>query len=172
MTLGEFEPFCERYQSGMFNVAKAVLHDEAMAEDAVQIALKRIFKLFGKLEFDTEKKEKSYALRAAQNVAIDIYKNRQKDNVVTEENLAEASFQRGDTTFESVAAQETKGELIAAVRALSPKAQAIFKYREYGLKDAEIADTLGISVSDIRTTAFRARNKIAKTLRERGLRYE
>lgn len=169
MTLGEFEPFCERYQSGMFHVANSVLHDDMMAEDAVQTALNRIFRLFGKLEFETEKQEKTYALRAAQNAAIDIYKKSKSFDEILEGNLTEISERRGDITFNEVASRETELELADIVRNLPPKTQAIFKYREIGIKDAEIAATLGITVSDLRTTVFRTRQTIADYLKERGL---
>lgn len=168
MTLGEFEPFCERYQNGMFHVANSVLHDDMMAEDAVQTALNRIYKLFGKLEFETEKQEKSYVLRAAHNVAIDIHNKNKTLDEISEENLTALSAQRGDITFEAVATRETERELAEAIRRLSPKTQAIFKYREFGIKDAEIAETLGITVSDLRTSVFRARRTVADYLEERG----
>lgn len=169
MTLGEFEPFCERYQSGMFHVANSVLHDDMMAQDAVQIALNRIFRLFGKLEFETEKQEKSYVLRAAQNAAIDIHNKNKTLDEISEDNLTDISKRRGDLTFNEVATRETERELTDVIRNLPPKAQAIFKYRELGIKDAEIANTLGITVSDLRTTVFRARRTVADYLRERGL---
>ena len=169
MTLGEFEPFCERYQSGMFHVANSVLRDDMMAEDAVQIALKRMFKLFGKLEFETEGQEKVYVLRAAQNAAIDIQRKCKSLDEIFDESLTDISERRGDLTFAAVAASETECELSEIVKNLSPKAQAIFKYRELGIKDAEIADTLGITVSGLRTTVFRARRTVAAYLKERGL---
>lgn len=169
MTLGEFEPFCERYQNGMFNIAKSVLHNDMMAEDAVQIALNRIYKLFGSLEFEAEQQEKAYALRAAQNAAIDILNHSESFDEATDESLTRMSERHGDLTFKAVAMQETEVELAEAVSNLSPKAQAIFKYREYGMRDAEIADTLGITVSDLRTTVFRSRRAVADYLKERGL---
>ncbi len=65
MRLSDFELFCERHQSGMFYIACNVLGDSQKAEDAVQEALFRIYRTFGKLSFRTAREERVYALRAA-----------------------------------------------------------------------------------------------------------
>lgn len=72
MRLSDFELFCERHQSGMFYIACNVLGDSQKAEDAVQEALFRIYRTFGKLSFRTVREERVYALRAAKNAAIDL----------------------------------------------------------------------------------------------------
>lgn len=167
--MGEFEPFCETYQDGMFHVAKAVLHDEAMAEDAVQNALTKVWRKFKKLRFETERKEKAYMLRAALNAAIDVRRKTPVFEEAVEECLTDVAVQAGDSTFCSVMTSEMESEIAAAVKTLSPKAQAIFQYRELKLKDVEIAALLGITVSDVRTTVFRSRQTVANHLRERGL---
>ena len=169
MTLNEFEPFCERYQNGMFRVARSVLGDNGLSEDAVQTALKRIFMVFGKLSFETERQEKVYAMRAAQNAAIDIQRKQTPVVEISKPETERLSYQQGDVTFEQAALGELEGRLADIVRSLSPKAQSIFRYREFGLKDADIAASLGITVSDVRTTVFRARKRVAEHLREEGL---
>ena len=54
----------------MFYIACNVLGDSQKAEDAVQEALFRIYRTFGKLSFRTAREERVYALRAAKNAAI------------------------------------------------------------------------------------------------------
>lgn len=172
MTASEFEPFCERNQNGMFWVAKSVLNNDFDAEDAVQTTFKRIFKVFGQLEFESEQAEKSYTLRAARNAAIDVLRAQEPTEEVSEKAIDSVSCSRGDTTFATVAAAETAAELLTAVKGLTYKAQAVFKFRAMGIKDAEIADSLGISVGDVRTTAFRARKKLSALLEKGGLHNE
>ena len=58
-----------------------------------------------------------------------------------------------------------------AVHGLSPKEKTIFTYRMIGLHDAEISKTLGISVSDVRTTVYRVRQKLHRALREEGFEF-
>ena len=60
MRLSDFELFCERHQSGMFYIACNVLGDSQKAEDAVQEALFRIYRTFGKLSFRTVREERVY----------------------------------------------------------------------------------------------------------------
>ncbi len=161
MTVGDFELFCERNQVGMYRVALKILNDSQQAEDAVQDAFVRIFRIAKTLIFEAEKAEKTYALRAVKSTAIDILR-RQKP-VHNFEEVEQLSFSHGDITFRAISAQET-ADMIN--RILSPRASTIFSYRNMGLSDAEIAATLDISVSNVRSIVYRAKQQISASLRE------
>lgn len=161
MTVGDFELFCERNKGGMYRIAVQILSDSHRAEDAVQDAFVRIFRIVANLEFETERAEKLYALRAVKSAAIDIY--RQQKPIKDFEEIEQVSFSRGDTTFHAVSTLETLGMIS---RILGPRAQAIFSYRNMGLSDAEIAATLDISISNVRSIVYRARNNVSDALRE------
>lgn len=169
MLKSEFEPFCERNQGGMYRVAIQAIQDCQKAEDAVQEALFRIYKIFEALEFETERQEKVYALRAAKNAALDILRKEKVSCEFDETAIASVSYRRGDTTVGAILAQDFGAAVSMLVNGLSEKAKAIFCYREMGLSDIEIAATLEISVSDVRTTAFRTRKKLMKSLKREGL---
>lgn len=161
MTIGDFELFCERNQNGMYRVALQILYDSQRAEDAVQDAFVRIFRISRDLDFDTERAEKLYALRAVKSAAIDILRRQKPADPLDE--VEQLSFSRGDTTFHAVSSRETM-DLIN--RLLGPRAQAIFCFRRIGLSDAEIAATLDISISNVRSTVYRARQRISDILRD------
>ena len=99
MRLSDFELFCERHQSGMFYIACNVLGDSQKAEDAVQEALFRIYRTFGKLSFRTAREERVYALRAAKNAAIDLLRQNKPCETLDDISMDKLSMERGDTTY-------------------------------------------------------------------------
>lgn len=166
MKNGGFEPFCKRHQDGMYRVAYQVTHDVEDAEDAVQNAFIGILKVFNHIDFECEKQEKLYALRASKNAALDIARKHVLDIPIEDIEVLTA-----DTTYGDVVAHETNHCVQLCIERLSHKAQTIIAYREMGLCDADIAETLGITVNDVRVTVYRAREKVAQMLQEEGLLY-
>ena len=104
MRLSDFELFCERHQSGLFYIACNVLGDSQKAEDAVQEALFRIYRTFGKLSFRTAREERVYALRAAKNAAIDLLRQNKPCETLDDISMDRLSLERGDTTYSAAAA--------------------------------------------------------------------
>ena len=169
MRLSDFELFCERHQSGMFYIACNVLGDSQKAEDAVQEALFRIYRTFGKLSFRTAREERVYALRAAKNAAIDLLRQNKPCETLDDISMDKLSMERGDTTYSAAAAHSTEEYVGRFIQALPEKTKAIFSYRSLGLSDKEIAETLSITPDNVRTIAFRARKKLMDTLEREGL---
>lgn len=163
----EFEAFCIRNQGGMFKVALQVTKNQQTAEDAVQEAFFRIYRIFSSLEFETERQERVYVLRAAKNAALDMLKKERACAEYCEGVIDFAEYSK-DLTLETVLARDFGAAVAALLKKLPEKAKTIYSYRQMGLSDAEIAQTLSISVSDVRTTVFRARKKITECLRKEG----
>lgn len=161
----EFEPFCIRNQGGMFKIAMKVTQNCQTAEDAVQEALFRIFRAFPSLQFETERQERVYALRAAKNAALDILKMENRHDECERGVIEQLLCGQTDATVAAVLARDLDATVTALLNELPEKAKAIFSFREMGLSDAQIAQTLSISVSDVRTTTFRARKKMSESLK-------
>ena len=125
MRLSDFELFCERHQSGMFYIACNVLGDSQKAEDAVQEALFRIYRTFGKLSFRTAREERVYALRAAKNVAIDLLRQNKPCETLDDISMDKLSMERGDTTYSAAAAHSTEEYVGRFIQALPEKTKAI-----------------------------------------------
>lgn len=162
MTIGDFELFCERNQVGMYCVAMQILNDSQRAEDAVQDAFMRIFRIIGRLEFEAERAEKIYALRAVKSAAIDILRREKPAGSI--EDIDCLTPTEDDSTFCAVSGMETAGTIN---QLLGPTAGAIISYRNIGLSDSEISATLGISISNVRTTVYRARRRVSDAI-EKG----
>ena len=161
MTIGDFELFCERNQVGMYRVAMQILNDSQRAEDAVQDAFMRMFRIVGRLEFETERAEKIYALRAAKSTAIDIIRREKPIDDLDGMNQFPSSCR--DLTYDTVAALESAKQIN---NLLGPRAQTIFSFRNIGLSDTEIAATLNISVSNVRSIVYRARRSVSEAIQD------
>lgn len=161
MNMGDFELFCERNQNGMYNVAVKVLRDSQQAEDATQEAFVRIFRIARTLVFEDMTAEKVYALRATKNVAIEILR-KQKPTLDIEE-AKSLLMTHEDALYRAVAAKETVQEISSI---LGERANSIFCYRSFGLSDTEIAATLGISMENVRSIAYRARLRLSEARRK------
>lgn len=161
LNMGDFELFCERNQNGMYNVAVKVLRDSQQAEDATQEAFVRIFRIARTLVFEDMTAEKVYALRATKNVAIEILR-KQKPTLDIEE-AKSLLMTHEDALYRAVAAKETVQEISSI---LGERANTIFCYRSFGLSDTEIAATLGISMENVRSIAYRARLRLSEAQRK------
>lgn len=164
MGVSDFELFCERNQVGMYRVAMQILNDSQLAEDAVQDTFMRIFRIIGRLEFEAERAEKLYALRAVKSAAIDILRREKPaENIEDIDCLTSAE---GDSTYYAVSGMETASTIS---QLLGPTAGAIISYRNIGLSDMEISATLGISISNVRTTVYRAKQRVSDALQKGDL---
>ena len=83
----EMEKLYLEYRSPMYRVALSVLRDEGLAEDAVQQSFLKIFQNFDKLDLSDCNKTKSFIVILVRNTAIDLYRKRQREGVISFEDL-------------------------------------------------------------------------------------
>ena len=166
-----FEQIYYAYRKQMFFVAKNILNDENLAEDALQEAFLGIAKqitLFRKLP---ENRIKAYVLTAAKNAAVNIGKREQKfreHQTVFDEAIAVVN-QAQDVQAD----RETYQILIAEIHKLSPVQRDILllKYST-DLNCAQIAIALGKKASTVRKELSRARQALKEGCRKEGLTIE
>lgn len=169
MYAGDFAAFCERHKKKMYSVAYRYLDDVQAAEEATQEALVRIFHASPRLSFHSVYEEQVYALRAARCAALDLSEKMKKSSaVLVDIDTIPEPGTEDDLAFSRVVADGMYEEVELVLGRLSPKARAIFRYHMMGLSDKEIAATLSIGVSDVRTTLHRTRAKLRRQLLEEG----
>ena len=136
------------------------LHDQAMAEDAVQETFLKVYRSLK--DFRGEASEKTYLTRIAVNTCKDMLRSawfRHMDRRVTPDELP--SRRETDPYHREVA---------AAVMNLPRKLrEVILLYYYQGLKVGEIADALSISHSSVSGRMKRGREKLKKMLEGREL---
>lgn len=104
---------------------------------------------------------KTYLYRTANRLLADHWRNRKHERRWSEE---------GHFAVESAQAAEPDGETMAVFRDLKPRDQSLLwlAYVE-GFDHREIAEALQLSERSVRVLLFRARGKLARILRKRGL---
>ena len=155
-----YRTYCRR----MLRVAMDVLHDRDAAEDAVHDAFLGIARHMDTLSRLQEDEVRHYVLRAAQNAAISRLR-RQKAELPLENAAAVAE----EDFFALLCAGEDAEELLAVMAQL-PTAYRDALYVRYvmELPLREAAEMLQVKPETLRKQAARARDLLAKKLREKG----
>ena len=147
----------ELYEQKMFRVALSVLHDESLAEDAVQDAFLQLIKhkvFFPKADSDDCKR---FIITVIKNASINIYNKRKNENKIVSftENLEEViSSEAVEPDVES----EDGAICTPLINSLPEKYQDVvlcLVVRDYSVK--ETADKLGISEANVRKRFERAK---------------
>ena len=168
MTVNEIEAFYNTHRQKMYNAAYDILRNDHDAEDAVQNSIEKMLRSCHRLNFSCSKAAAAYAVRVARNAAIDM--TRCRKNTASLDTVNELPcFGSPSAQLE---AEATKATVDSALANIGGNAAAILTMKQQGVTDKVIAETLNISVSNVRVTAFRARLKIKEHLSEEGLFYE
>lgn len=158
----------ERYAPRVFGLCLARLGNRSEAEDAVQTTF---LQALASLRRGTRPvAEAGWLLKIAQNVCIARWRERGR-------RLA-AEVPREPRLLEQLAQSRDGDELepqrlTEAVASLPEQQRRAILLREWqGLSYREVADELGVSVAAVETMIFRARRRLADSLRERDTRLE
>lgn len=146
----------ELYEQKMFRVALSVLHDDKLAEDAVQDAFLQLIRhkvYFGKADSDDCKR---YIITVIKNASINIYnkRNNEKRIVSYSDNLEEIC---GEQAIEDDK-NEPEAECTPLLNSLPPKYYNVVNclvIHDYSV--AETAEMLGITEANVRKRYERAR---------------
>jgi RNA polymerase sigma-70 factor (ECF subfamily) len=165
---GEIEAFGElvqRYQQSVFNVCFRMLRERREAEDLTQDTFLRAYR---KLEtFDIERSFGPWIRRVAANLCL----NHLEKRIIPQMPLDDERDQPYMHGSESPEATQIKAEERTRVREeilkLPPKYRVVLELRHYqNLTYAEIAETLKIPMSDVKSHLFRGRKQLAERLKD------
>jgi RNA polymerase sigma-70 factor (ECF subfamily) len=153
----------ELHSPGVYRLALRLLSDEAEAEDVVQETFLSAFRAIDKFEWRAGLS--TWLYRIAYNAAM-MHLRRRQPLAVSVEMPGEAGEDQEprelfdwcclpEQDFETA---EARGQLEAAIRALPEKLRAVFVLRELeGLSTEATAETLGLSIENVKTRLHRAR---------------
>lgn len=151
-----FEELYNRYSSRIFTYCRKILQDEKTAEDIFHEAFIKFYESASKDRVMTN--TAAYLLRIARNLCLNEKKKKYNSNV----SLEDFSFPSYDEPY---ATREMKSLLESALEALPDDYREVLVMKEYlGLSYKEIGETLGVTLSAVRTRIFRAKNKMRKIL--------
>ena len=147
----KFEFLYMEYRGLMFHVANKILHNEQDAEDTVHQAFLKVAENIEKIGDPKCPKTQGYIVTIAENKAIDLYRRRQKRQVV----------ELSDDLPGVTAIYEGESTLAACILKLPARYREVILLRYYqGYSVKEVAAILGLSLSAASKLNQRAKNRL------------
>ena len=164
--LSAFEQLVERYQDMVYGLALSMLRSPEDAEEAAQDAFVKLFR--ARDQFDATKEVEPWLLRIAGNACRDRLRRRK-----TLGNLPVLRDESAQELANQIADPSVVGESVAAMRQLirseldrlseTARLPLELKYHR-GLTNAQIAEALGMSLSNVKVQLARAKDILASRL--------
>lgn len=167
-----FESFYNKFRHSMLYTALQVLHDDKLAEDAVQDALMNIYKNIGNLHFENEKMARSFAVKSSEYAAINIVRQRSKngETSILEELKDVLVDEDAQTPLDIVISNETINRIEKLIHKLDNRTVTVLIFRlRYGFAYEIIASLLSISENNVRVIYHRGCKKLRKILLKEGI---
>ncbi len=159
-----FVDLYEKYKNLMFYIAKGVLKDDHLSEDAVQEAFFRIAKNFQKINEVSSPQTRNFVVIITRNISVSMLKG--IDNVVdidTYEGFETTSTT--DETFEAVSMKTLTGFILKLPENYR---DILYLYHLYGYSFNEISSLLSLPVETAKKRAQRARHMLKERLEKEG----
>lgn len=160
--------YYNEHRFSMLYVARSILHDHVLAEDAVHEAFFRVAKKIKDIR-DDPKEVRSYLTTTVTNAAKDIL-NKQK--VVPILSLEAILYEAADPSNieDDVTQSDEMSAAVQMVLSLPVKYSSVFLMRyKQDFSDKDIAQQLGISEAAVRKRLQRAKEKIKEAVRKKGV---
>ena len=155
----KFEQLYLEYRGLMFHVANKILHNEQDAEDMVHQAFLKVAEHIEKIGEPKCPKTQSYIVTIVENQAIDLYRRRQKRQVVA----------LNDELPGVAAVYEGENALAACVLKLPARYREVILLRYFqGYSVKEVAAILGLSLSAASKLDQRAKNRLKALYEKEG----
>jgi RNA polymerase sigma-70 factor (ECF subfamily) len=155
-----FRPLVERYHRSLYGVAVRMLGNREDARDATQNAFVKAYR--GLSTYDPSYRFFSWVYRILVNECLNELRARKPMTA-----LSESLVQPG-TPAEAVQASESRRAVRRAVLQLPPEQREVIVLRHFGgLSYAQMADTLGIPESTVRSRLFGGRQRLLDMLAAR-----
>jgi len=164
----KFEYIYTQYRQLMFYIAKGIIHNDDLAEDAVQQAFLRIIDNLQKINDPNCPQTKSYVVIIVKHAALDMIKQQSRHRHSSFEEIEEngmiiedlSAAPDGETDYQI---------LISSIQSLPQNYTDILLLKYvHGYSVEEISGMLNLSVQNIRKILQRARNKLEQKLRKEG----
>ncbi len=161
-----FGPLYEAYVDDVWRYAMSRLRNEDRAADVTSQTFVRAIAAissFGAREPRSDRAFQSWLIAIARNAVVDeVRKN--PWIAPLDEGDAGALIDHGRTPEEAAVALSDRMRIQTALSQLTPNQRSIVEMRAAGLKGAEIAEMLGISVAAVKTANHRAYSRLRELL--------
>jgi RNA polymerase sigma-70 factor (sigma-E family) len=160
----EFERFVADSTDDLLRTAYLVLWDLAAAEDLVQECLFRVARRWPRVR--SMEHPTAYARRIVVNLALDDTKSRHRHNSELDASDPGRFEERHDeAAARALGKVEATSELLEVLGTLAPLQRAVLALRYFDdLSEAQVAEILGCSVGTVKSTAWRALERLRTVL--------
>ena len=167
-----FNELVELYQEDMIRIARSVLHNHHLAEDAVQNALYGIAVSFKKVPSQESTGVRAYLLSCAKHAALQLKWEEQRLDTVEYTEIIDIS-PADNPTFEAIQHSDDYNQLLQAIAKLDePYQDVLLHYYVFGQSVREIAKQFGRKTSAVRQQLTRARGLLEELCRKEGILHE
>ena len=152
----KFESLYQTHRKAMFHIAKRILQDESLAEDAVHQAFVNIIAHFDQLMRYDDQQLYAYLFVTTQHAAIDLLRERKK-----------VPLERWESTDSLETPFHSNDEIANALSRLPERYRTalLLRYR-YGYTPKEVASFFGINLYAEKKLIWRAKKALKKMLWE------
>lgn len=158
------------YKNTMFYVARGILHDFCLAEDAVSQALIKIINNLHLISDIDCNKTRGLVVIIVRNVSIDMLKHIKNKEFIPFDDL-ENSLENIDVSpLDHIISVESYAMLLLCISRLNQNYIDVLRLSLiYQYPDNDIANMLGISKENVRVRLHRARQALIKELQKEGI---
>jgi RNA polymerase sigma-70 factor (ECF subfamily) len=162
-----FSRLVEVYQGPVYNVCYRMLGNARDAEDAAQEAFLRAYKAIKR--YDPNRKFSTWLLTIASNYCIDQHRRKRLPSFSIEDTPTQDVPDTSEVGMDfKMIANERQAEVQMLLETLSPKDRAaVVMLYWYDYSYEEIADSLSLTVSAVKSRLHRARRDLASVWMER-----
>jgi RNA polymerase sigma-70 factor, Bacteroides expansion family 1 len=162
----EFELIFRRYYVRLCGFANKFISNTAEAEEIVQEVFLNVWSKKDRLKLDDE--IKPYLFKSVQNLCFNFIEHQKVvENYYSVIEVVYKNKKEDFDAYESVLFTEFQAKVDEAIGSLPEECRKIFRMsREEGLKYAEIASKLGLSVKTVETQMSRALSKLKIELKD------
>jgi RNA polymerase sigma-70 factor, ECF subfamily len=147
-----FDGVVVSYSGPAYAVALRVLGDQQQAEDAVQDAMVRIWKVAARSFDPARGHERSWILTVVRNVAVDALRRRKDGERSIDESLFVYDTRDDSSTWQAVLQRLTRAEVQEALRRIPAEQREVLTLAYYGgIRPVEIARRLGVPEGTVRS---------------------
>jgi RNA polymerase sigma-70 factor (ECF subfamily) len=163
ITRNKVEKIYTRYYSTMFYIAKGILHDENLAEDAVSDAVLKIIENVDKFGEVDCNKTRGFVVIIVRNIALNILKSKSRHQTIP---IADVdNTDSGDPVLDSLTVDEACQEISDAIMRLNKNYSDILNLSLiHNLSITEISEILDLTETNARSRLSRAKKALRKEL--------
>lgn len=156
-----------KYRGLMFAIAKKIVKEDSLAEDAVHETFVRIAPKFSKVSRLRPNQMEKYFFIATRNVSLNMVRDR-KHEISTDQSELEDRMEPAEDVLDEITARVSVEELAGALDQLSVKLRdALYLYSVCEMSQKDIAELLQISEAAVSKRVQRGRRQLSLLLQKR-----